>query len=99
MEQNRASLEGEQPMKNILVLLFALMILSSPVQASEAYRTEKGMFSKQGAVLKRGIFNALGVPAELVTSLIREKEIQGSIGTGRGKTTYQINPKLEIAHG
>ena len=30
---------------------------------------------------------------------IREKEIQGSIGTGRGKTTYQINPKLEIAHG
>jgi len=30
---------------------------------------------------------------------IREEEIKGSIGTGRGKTIYQINPKLEITNG
>ena len=30
---------------------------------------------------------------------IREEEIKGSIGTGRGKTIYLINPKLEVTHG
>jgi len=30
---------------------------------------------------------------------IREEEIKGSIGAGRGKTIYRINPKLEVTHG
>jgi len=30
---------------------------------------------------------------------IREEEVKGAIGTGRGKTIYRINPKLEITHG
>ena len=30
---------------------------------------------------------------------IREEEIKGSFGAGRGKTIYLINPKLEVTHG
>ena len=30
---------------------------------------------------------------------LRECEVKGSIGTGKGKTYYQINPKLEIRNG
>jgi len=30
---------------------------------------------------------------------IREEEIKGSFGAGRGKIIYMINPKLEVTHG
>jgi len=30
---------------------------------------------------------------------IRENEIKGAIGSGRGKIIYEINPKLEVSNG
>ena len=61
-------------MKRILILLSVFLILSGSVQATEEYRTEKGTFSKQVAVMGRGIINVLGMPMEFATTFIRERE-------------------------